>query len=394
MKTAFKINIDQSILNDLQSRIADTRWTDEPENAGWEYGANKTYLKALCDYWQHSFDWRKQEAELNKLPQFKTKIEENNIHFIHVKGKGPDPIPLLLMHGWPDSFYRFHKIIPMLADPAGFDIDSNLSFDVIIPSLPGIGFTDAVNVTHQQPMRYTAKLFWKLMTEVLGYERFVSAGGDGGSPLSQTLAIDYPQSVIGIYITDLGWHVGNVDPEKLSKKEKHYLDKSKRASYKDGAYAMVQITKPQTLAYSLSDSPVGLAAWLIDRFYGWCDCDGNIEASFTKDELLTNMTIYWATGTIGSSMRNYRAEMLSPTLTTEDYVNTPVGLGLFPKDIGGVPPREFAERTLNVQHWTEMPKGGHFAALEQPELLAEDIRKFVSTLAITKDSLTTKKSTK
>ena len=394
MKTAFKINIDQSILNDLQSRIADTRWTDEPENAGWEFGANKTYLKALCDYWQHSFNWRKHEADLNELPHFKTKIDDVNVHFIHVKGEGPDPIPLLLLHGWPDSFYRFHKIIPMLADPASFGIDSNLSFDLIIPSLPGMGFTDAVSATHEQPMRYTAKLFWKLMTEVLAYERFVSAGGDGGSPLSQTLAIDYPQSVIGIYITDLGWHVGNVDPEKLSKEEKHYLDKSKRASYKDGAYAMVQITKPQTLAYSLSDSPVGLAAWLIDRFYGWCDCEGNIEASFTKDELLTNMTIYWASGTIGSSMRNYRAEMLSPTLTTEDYVNIPVGLGLFPKDIGGVPPREFAERTLNVQHWTEMPKGGHFAALEQPELLAEDIRKFVSTLAVAKESLTIKKSTK
>ena len=203
----------------------------------------------------------------------------------------------------------------------------------------------------------------------------------GGSPLSQTLAIDYPQSVSGIYITDLGWHVANVDPANLSKKEKHYLDKSKQASYKDGAYAMVQITKPQTLAYSLSDSPVGLAAWIIDRFYGWCDCDDNIEASFTKDELLTNITIYWATGTIGSSMRNYRSEMLSPTLTTVDYVNVPVGLGLFPKDIGGVPPREFAERTLHVRHWTEMSKGGHFTAWEQPELFAEDIRKFVTTLA-------------
>jgi len=394
MKNDFKINIDQSILDDLQNRIADTRWTNETENAGWEYGANRSYLKTLCDYWQHSFDWRTQEAELNRLPHYQTKIEDVNVHFIHIKGKGPNPTPLLMLHGWPDSFYRFHKIIPMLADPASSDNGSTQSFDLIIPSLPGIGFTDVVSAAHKQPMRYTAKLLWKLMTEVLGYERFISVGGDGGSPISQTLAIDYPQSLIGIYLTDLGWHVANVDPEILSKTEKHYLDKSKQVSYKDGAYAMVQITKPQTLAYSLTDSPVGLAAWIIDRFYGWCDCDGKIEESFTKDELLTNITMYWATGTIASSMRNYRAEMLSPTLTTEDYVSIPVGLGLFPKDIGGVPPREFAERTLNVQHWTEMPKGGHFTAWEQPELFVEDLRKFVSTLAITGNGSTIKKSTK
>lgn len=380
MKEAFKINIDQSILDDLQTRIADTRWTNEIENAGWKYGVNRTYLKELCEYWQHGFDWRKQEAALNRLPHFTVNIDDVNIHFIHIKGKGSNPTPLLLLHGWPDSFYRFHKIIPMLTDPASFGSDEGESFDVIIPSLPGLGFTAGAKAPQEQPMRHTAKLFWKLMTQVLGYERFISAGGDGGSPLSQTLAIDYPQSLIGIYVTDLGWHVGNVDQATLSKTEKHYLDESKKASYKDGAYAMIQMTKPQTLAYSLRDSPVGLAAWIIDRFYGWSDCDGDLESTFTKDELLTNIMIYWTTGTIASSMRNYRAELLSPTLTPADRVNIPVGLGLFPKDIGGVPPREFAERTLNVQHWTEMPKGGHFAALEQPELLTEDIRKFVSSL--------------
>ncbi|HTE29771.1 MAG TPA: epoxide hydrolase [Chryseolinea sp.] len=392
MKKAFKINVDQSILDDLQRRIAGTRWINDIDNAEWEYGANEAYLKALCDYWQHSFDWRKQEVELNKLPHFKTEIDEVNVHFIHIKGKGPSPTPLLLLHGWPDSFYRFYKIIPMLTDPARFGYDQNLSFDLVIPSLPGIGFTGGAIVPQEQPMRRTATVFWKLMTQVLGYERFISVGGDGGSPLSQTLAIDHPQSLIGIYLTDLGWHVASVDPTKVSKKEKHYLEQSKKVSYKDGAYAMVQITKPQTLAYSLSDSPVGLAAWLVDRFYGWCDCDGDLDASFTKDELLTNIMIYWITGTIGSSMRNYRAEMLSPTLTPEDHVNIPVGLGLFPKDIGGIPPREFAERTLNVQHWTEMPKGGHFAALEQPELLAEDIRKFVTSL-FDQESSTTKEWT-
>ena len=192
MKKAFKINIAQSILDDLQNRIANTRWTNETENAEWEYGTNRTYLKTLCDYWQHRFDWRKQEADLNRLPQFTTEIEDVNVHFIHVKGRGPNPTPLLLLHGWPDSFYRFHKIIPMLTDPASFGNNSAVSFDVIIPSLPGIGFTEGGNAPQEQPMRHTAKLFWKLMTEVLGYERFMSAGGDGGSPKKSPLITALP----------------------------------------------------------------------------------------------------------------------------------------------------------------------------------------------------------
>jgi pimeloyl-ACP methyl ester carboxylesterase len=219
------------------------------------------------------------------------------------------------------------------------------------------------------------------MTEVLGYRRFAVAGGDGGSALAQILAIDHPESVVGIHLTDLGWHTANVDSTTLSKAEQAYLAAGKKVFMADMAYAMVQATRPKSLAPALTDSPAGLAAWIVDRFHSWCDCAGDIERSFTKDELLTNIMIYWITRTIGSSMATYRADTVSPSLTTADHVDVPVGLALFPKEPGGIPPRSFAERTLNVQRWTEMPRGSHFAALEEPVLFATDVSAFFRELA-------------
>jgi microsomal epoxide hydrolase len=376
----FTISVSQGILDDLQQRLQQTCWIQPiKKEADWDNGINIDYLKELTDYWQHSYDWREQEKQLNQFNHFKAKIGDYRLHFIHQHGKGSNPTPLLLLHGWPDSFYRFHKIIPMLTDPALFGADPAVSFDVIIPSLPGFGFTDCPKQQPQeQVMRHTANLLWKLMTEELGYKHFVVAGGDGGSPLAQLMAIDHPRSVTGIYLTDLGWHVSSVDQTILSKKEQHYLEAGQKSFMKQGAYAMMHSTKPQTLAFNLADSPVGLASWIIDRFHFWTD--GDIEDSFSKDELLTNIMIYWITGTIASSIRGYRHEMNSPSLTPDDYVNVPVGLGLFPKDIGGIPPREFAERTLNVQYWNEMPRGGHFTAWEEPKLMADDLRKFSQEL--------------
>jgi pimeloyl-ACP methyl ester carboxylesterase len=380
----FKINVTGDVLNDLQTRLRNTRWVQPLKDDSWDYGTNVDYLKELVDYWQHEYKWREQEQELNRFSHFKNKIDDYNLHFIHQTGKGSNPIPLLLLHGWPDSFYRFHKIIPMLTDLDSFGITSNISFDVIVPSLPGFGFTDCPKErTQKQPVRHDAELIWKLMTEGLGYEHFAIAGGDGGSPLAQIMAIDHPQSIIGIYLTDLGWHVSSVDHSTLNKKEQHYLEESQKSFMKQGAYAILQTTKPQTLAYSLSDSPVGLASWILDRFHFWCD--GDFEKKFSKDELLTNIMIYWVTSTIASSVRNYRLDMKSPSLTTKDYVKAPVGLGLFPKDIGGVPPREFAERTLNIQYWNEMPRGGHFTAWEEPVLMAADIQDFFQELRILKE---------
>jgi pimeloyl-ACP methyl ester carboxylesterase len=369
----FRIDIEQNVLDDLQARLQRTRWRSFTAESGWDAGTRHDWLKDLVQYWHTRYDWRQQEAKLNALPQFKARIDEADLHFIHVKGRGTQPVPLLLLHGWPDSFFRFHKVIPTFSD----------SFDVVVPSLPGFAFTGPVQrASQEQPMRHSAHLVWRLMTDVLGYERFAVAGGDGGSAIAQILAIDHPEAVIGIHLTDLGWHVANVDPSSLSKSEQKYLEASRKRFMADGAYAMVQTTRPRSLAAGLNDSPAGLASWIVDRFHAWSDCRGDIETSFSKDDLLTNIMLYWVTQTIGSSMFGYYAESRSPSLTPADHVDRPVGLALFPKDIGGIPPRSFAERTLNVQRWTEISRGGHFAALEEPELFARDVLDFFRSLRV------------
>jgi pimeloyl-ACP methyl ester carboxylesterase len=374
---SFEINVPDEVLNDLSRRLRRTRWIHPVEDAGWSYGASIPYLQELLTYWQNNYKWRDEERKLNQFNHFKAKIEDYDFHFIHEKSTGGNPIPVLLLHGWPDSFYRFHKIIPMLTQPVSAGLYSSAAFDVVVPSLPGFGFTQCPReITQHQPLRHHAGLLFRLMTEVLGYDKFVIAGGDGGSPMAQVMAIDYPESVVSIYLTDLGWNNSDVDQALLSQNEKNYQEESRKIFMKQSAYAMLQTTKPQTLSYSLNDSPAGLASWILDRFYFWCDCNDDIEKSFSKDELLTNIMIYWVTQTISSSMRNYRMDIKSPSLSSRDYVNVPVGLGLFPKDVGGVPPREFAARTLNVQHWTEMPSGGHFTAWEEPRLMAEDLVAF------------------
>jgi microsomal epoxide hydrolase len=290
----FTINIPDDVLSDLHERLSDTRWMNPIKTKGWEYGVDPVYLQEFIHYWRNTFDWRAQEKELNRFKHYTVDVEDYNLHFIHEKGSGAVRIPILLLHGWPDSFYRFNKIIPMLTD-------SNMAFDVIVPSLPGFGFTRSLlEVNQHQPMRHSASVMFNLMTEVLGYSEFVVAGGDGGSPLAQTMAIDHPDVVKAIYITDPGWHTQGVDKSMLSKREKRYAEKGQKEFMQQGAYAMLQSTKPQTLAYCLNDSPVALASWILDRFYFWVD--GSIEKSFTKDELLTNIMIYWSTQTIASSV--------------------------------------------------------------------------------------------
>jgi pimeloyl-ACP methyl ester carboxylesterase len=379
----FQIQVEDAVLEDLRLRLRDTRWTNPPgDPAEWEFGASPGYLRELVRYWLEVYDWRRHEARLNQLPQFMAEVAGNRIHFVHQQAEGSSSIPLLLLHGWPDSFYRYHKVIPMLAAPGRHGGDDDDVFDLVVPSLPGFGFTGPMRgISAERPTRQSAELLWRLMTEVLGHERFAVAGGDGGSALAQILAIDHPGSVIGIHLTDLGWHVANVDASKVSKEEQSYLEAGKKQFMKDGAYAMVQATRPRSLGPALNDSPVGLAAWIVDRFHSWRDGgDDDLEKSFSRDDLLTNIMIYWVTQTIGSSMNTYRADAASPSLTTDDHVDVPVGVALFPKDIGGIPPRALAERTLNVQRWTPMPRGSHFAALEEPELFAQDVTAFFRDL--------------
>ncbi|HEY2900538.1 MAG TPA: epoxide hydrolase [Polyangia bacterium] len=381
----FRIQVEQAVLDDLFARLRRTRWTTVADPVAWQAGTSARYLRDLVDHWLTRYDWRAEEAKLNALPQFMADVAGASLHFVHVQGRGARRTPLLLLHGWPDSFHRFHKVIPRFVkpdDPDHLDDDAGEpggSFDVVVPSLPGFAFTGAVpHANHDQSARASANLIWRLMTVILGYQRFAVAGGDGGSVLAQLLAIEHPESVIGIHLTDLGWHALNVDPETVSRAERKYLDGMTKARMADGAYALVQMSGPRSLAAGLNDSPLGLASWIVDRFHSWVD--GPLDQLIGKDDLLTNIMLYWVTQTIGASIFNFYAEARAPSLTAADRVEVPVGMALFPKDIGGIPPRRFAERTLNVRQWTEMPQGGHFAALEQPELYTDDVVDFFQSL--------------
>jgi len=370
----FRIEIAQDVIDDLTTRLKQTRWPDAPDNAEWNYGTNPAYLRELVNYWITQYDWRKQEAALNKFPQFKTTIDGVGIHFIHVKGKGKNPKPLLLAHGWPDSFFRFYKVIPLLTDPASYGGNPDESYDVIVPSGPGFGFSDHVSLADDS----TAKLYHKLMTEVLGYPTFVAAGGDMGTTIIKSLAIQFPQAVKAIHLTDVGYPNGTEDWSKMSPAEQQFGQFIQQWWYTEGAYNMIHSTKPQTLAFGLNDSPVGLASWILEKFNSWSDNKGNIENSFTKDELITNIMIYWVTQTINSSMRTYlenaRASYGPQGPKPVVRVEVPTGVAAFP---GEAPlPKEWAERMVNVKRFTKMPKGGHFAALEEPKLWVGELNAF------------------
>jgi len=371
----FQINIDQSILDDLHLRLKLTRWTDAIADSGWDYGTNPDYLRELVAYWQHGFDWRKQESMLNQFHHFRTEIDGLGIHFIHERGIrtkfGPNPLPLILTHGWPDSFWRFYKLIPMLTDPAAYGGDPSDSFDVIVPSMPGYGFSDHP-LQRGLNSKGIAEIWFKLMM-LLGYSKFAAHGGDIGSGVTRFLALAHPDALLGIHLTDVG--ISAPPPGEISDAEKQFISDVGQWSAAEGAYSALQRTKPQTVAYGLNDSPVGLAAWIVEKYRAWSDCAGEVERRFTKDELLTNLTIYWVTETIGASMRLYLENRLMLLQEPFARIEVPTAAAMFPADLTH-PPRTWVARTANLQHWTEMPRGGHFAALEEPQLLAEDIRTF------------------
>ena len=371
---SFQVTVPQRVLDDLRERLGRTRWPDEVQGAGWDYGTNVEYLKTLAAHWRNQFDWRAQEATLNRFAQYRADIHGFGIHFIHERGKGPKPLPIIITHGWPSSFFQMFKIIPLLTDPARHGGDPADSFDVIVPSLPGFGFSDR---PHERGMTLTrtAELWGRLMTEVLGYRRFAAAGGDLGGGVTRYLALAHPDLVVGIHLTDVGYPLGPA-PSDLSEAETQYLSAVQQWRMREGAYAMLQSTKPQTLASALNDSPVGLAAWIVEKFRSWSDCDGDVERRFSKDELLTNIMIYWVTETINSSVRMYyEIGRQSPPVKPGQRIDVPAGVAIFPKELV-LPPRAWAERSLRVKRWTEMPRGGHFAAMEEPELLVEDTRAF------------------
>ena len=383
--TRFAIDIPQATLDDLQERLMRTRWPDRSLEDGWESGTDPRFLRALTEHWLSGYDWREQEAALNRFAHFRAEIDGFGIHFIHERGKGERPLPLLLSHGYPDSFVRFLKVIPLLTDPEAHGGDSADAFDVVVPSLPGFGFSD-------RPRKagftfHFGDLLHALMTEGLGYARFAAHGGDWGSLVTEQLARSHAGSMVGIHLTDVPfWHLFQ-PPKDPSADEKKFLERSEAWMKKDGAYALIQGTSPGTLARGLHDSPTGLASWIVDKFHAWSDCHGDVETRFTKDELLDNVMVYWVTDTIESSFLPYYDFTSSGALTWmkeafKQWVGSskvPAAFARFPKDISH-PPREWAERFFNVQRFTDMPAGGHFAAMEEPERLVEDIRAFFRPL--------------
>ena len=373
----FTIAVEDSVLDDLRKRLADTRWPDEIPGSGWDYGSNLAYLKELVEYWRTKFDWRAQEAKLNAFSHFKSEVDGLDIHFIHEKGKGPNPIPLIITHGWPSCFFEMTKIIPLLADPASHGGDAADSFDVVAPSLPGFGFSDHAQDRGMEVQR-VAGMWNKLMTQNLGYPKFAAQGGDIGSGVTARLGFAHSDNLYGIHLTSITRPTPYLGPgsKPLTDAEQALITQRDKWFADEGGYNHIQGTKPQTLAYGLNDSPVGLAAWIVEKYRTWSDCGGDIEKSYTKDELLTIVTIYWVTQTISSSTRMYFENQKDLwTMEKGQKVPAPAGMAMFPQEISK-PPREWGERSYDVRRWTEMTSGGHFAALEEPQLLAEEVRAF------------------
>lgn len=383
----YRIAVPQQVLDDLNLRLSLARMPDQLEGAGWDYGTELGYLKELVDYWKTRYDWRKAEEKLNGFSHFRTTINSRKVHFIHQRSRHEDAFPLVLSHGWPGSIYEFHKIIGPLTDPQAHGGKREDAFHVVCPSIPGYGFSEAPAAPGFDAIQ-VARTFAGLMTQ-LGYSRYGAQGGDWGATISMWIGHLFPQHVAGIHL--------NMVPVFLPKKgveatitdaEKARLAGLRKRLAGEMAYFDQQSTRPQTLGYGLNDSPVGLAAWIVEKFRSWSDCDGNVENCFSKDDLLTNVMIYWVTGSITSSMRLYyeteHTRLAAIAAGKIEKANTPdvtvpTGCALFPCELTQ-PPRSWAEQYFNIAQWTEMAKGGHFAALEQPECLVEDIRNFFRPL--------------
>lgn len=365
--TPFKIEIPQPVLDDLKNRIKNTIWPDQVENSGWTIGTSIDYMKELVDYWLNKYDWRKAEAELNKFNHFTAMVDGIKLHFIHEPSKNPDATPIMLLHGWPDSFYRYHKVIDKLKE----------NFHVVVPSMPGMGYSER----RAFPVDKMAELYKNLMTKELGYNKFISAGGDGGTLISMSLAQNYPEVLIGYHITDVGYPDHTTDFASLTPTEQAYAGFIQQWWMSEGAFNMVQATKPQTLAYAMNDSPVGLAAWIMG-FMGGMGIGDDIDKRLGRDEILTNITIFWVTETIGSSFRIYYEMMHAvPSANAGKKSEVPAAVAT---EItrNGAPrlPRDWAARRTNLVQFHDMPYAGHFAAWEDPEYYVKDILDFREVL--------------
>jgi pimeloyl-ACP methyl ester carboxylesterase len=374
----FRINVSDEILDDLKQRISMARWPDEIPEAPWRYGTSLAYMKELSRYWRHEYDWRIHEKRLNSFDQYKVRIGDIDLHYIHAKGVGPNPMPLIISHGWPGSVYEFVKIIDPLTNPAAYGGNPEDAFTVVAPSLPGFGFS-SLSGKRRYSLEMISDLFFTLMTDVLGFPSFAAQGGDWGSMITSRLAYDHPDKVLGIHLNFMSLMLSLDKNIKLTPPETDFL-RQLRSMDDELGYQWIQGTKPQTLAYGLNDSPVGLAAWIIEKFHSLTDCRGQIENSLGKDDLLSNIMIYWVTKTINSSSWLYYWIRHTPwRLMPGEKINVPTGFAAFPVEFFKSP-KEWVERAYNLIQFTTMDSGGHFAAMEKPDKLVEDIRTFFRKL--------------
>ena len=375
----FTVSVPDSTLEEIYNKIKNYPWKEITNLDGWEYGSNLNYMKEFSKYWISNFDWKKQEAEINKFSNFVTNVDDIDIHFIKEKGSGSNPMPLLVLHGWPGSIVEFFYIIEKLAHPERFGGKEEDAFDVIVPSLPGFGFSGCPS--HPIGPRKMAEIFNKLMTKNLGYKNYLSQGGDWGATISNWLGYDHSKFCSGIHLNCLTMRHPD-GPQ--TKEEKNWEERFTKDQIMQEGYRTQQSTKPQTLSYAMMDSPVGVAAWILEKFYSWSDIkNNNIESVYSKDILLANIMVYLVSNTFNTSSWIYfgRREEGGRFFPKDFHrIEVPTGVAIFPKEMSEWPPRSYVERIFNIKHWTKMPNGGHFAALEQPELLVNDIRVFAQTL--------------
>jgi len=381
--TPFSIHVEAEILSDLRERIRATRWPDPAPGAAWSQGTDLEYLKQLLAYWRDEFDWRARERELNAFHHFRAKLDGVQIHFVHERARHGHGIPLILTHGWPSTFAELLPLVPLLTDPGAHGIDGP-SFDVVIPSLPGYGFSERparVGVNY----RHVAGLWHRLMRG-LRYERYGAQGGDFGAGVATFMALTDPRPLMGVHLSNL-----EIAPytgpgsRPLSAAEKVYRERKEEFLQAEYGYKAIQSTKPQTLGYGLNDSPAGLAAWILEKWRSWADTRGSLDERFSRDFLLTTVTLYWVTQTITSSMRDYfdnDNRQFRVMLGPEEFVHVPTGIAVFAHSLvdEGTPVREWVERLYNLRRWTLMPRGGHFAPAEEPELLAREIAAFFAAI--------------
>jgi pimeloyl-ACP methyl ester carboxylesterase len=374
----FEIRIPDADLRDLGERLSRTRWAADFANDDWRYGTRGAYLQELVAYWRDAYDWRAHEAAINEHEHYRLHIDGIPIHFLRARGVGPDPVPLILTHGWPWTFWDYRHLIGPLSDPAAHGGDPADAFDVVVPSLPGFGFSSPLE-TRGVHWGRVAELWLVLMRDVLGFDRFAAQGGDWGGMVAAELGHRFPDHLRGVHVTMPGHPALGFpcfDPQELGPGEETLLTDMQTRMETATSHMAVHSNDPQTLAHALEDSPVGLAAWLVERRRAWSDCNGDLEVRFSKDDLLTTISLYWFTRTIGSSMRFYWENQRigwQPAERDGKAIPVPTGVAVFPRELVLLP-RAVAERNTNLVQWTVMPSGGHFAPAEEPGLLIDDIR--------------------